>query len=337
MTPRISGSKNALEEHSAAPPASRSIDQVVGTSPPRPHASAEPSRTQGGGGSRRVERTCLGLALGLNLILGVALLLAGRLWDSLALSAEGWHGIGDAFVSAIGLVAAWFARMPADDRHPYGRGKFEVLGAFAMGASLVFVAAELWMDFIRHATGDGVHAPVLDQAAVVFLCMVALLKGSWAVFLARRAASPSSVLLAAESKHARADALVTVLVVGATFSGALGYGWIDAAAGFAVGALIAAMGHELVRDNLGSLTDAAIVEAERVAEVLTTPGVDVLRVRSRGTPAAAFVELRLALSDALRLDELHEIQSRLRDQLQHEMPHVVDVVIEVVPVAQPRP
>lgn len=336
MTPRTSDSKNALEEHSAAPPASRSIDQVVGTSPPRPHASA-PSPIQGDRGSLRVERTCLGLALGLNLILGVALLLAGRLWDSLALSAEGWHGIGDACVSAIGLVAAWLARTPADARHPYGRGKFEVLGAFAMGATLVLVAAELWMDFIRHATGDGVHAPVLDQAAVVFLCLVALLKGTWAVYLARRAASPSSVLLAAESKHARADALVTVLVVGATYSGALGYGWIDAAAGVAVGALIAAMGHELVRDNLGSLTDAAIVEAERVAELLATPGVDVLRVRSRGTPAAAFVELRLALSDALRLDELHEIQSRLRDKLQYEMPHVVDVVIEVVPVAQPRP
>ncbi len=57
-----------------------------------------------------------------------------------SLLAEGAHTLLDAVASVIVLVTIYRAAKPADQRHPFGHGKYEALGAAIEGAFILAAA-----------------------------------------------------------------------------------------------------------------------------------------------------------------------------------------------------
>ena len=75
---------------------------------------------------------------------------------SVGLMTGSWVLVADAMHSATDLannVVAWFAMRvagaPADDDHPYGHGKFEILAVFGLATLMGVLALEILLGVLR--------------------------------------------------------------------------------------------------------------------------------------------------------------------------------------------
>ncbi|RAU23413.1 cation transporter [Paramagnetospirillum kuznetsovii] len=93
-----------------------------------------------GGNEEAAERRTL-IVVGLTVVMMVAEIAAGTLFNSMALLADGWHMSTHAGALGIAAFAYGFARRHAEDgRFTFGTGKVGVLGGFASAIILGIVA-----------------------------------------------------------------------------------------------------------------------------------------------------------------------------------------------------
>ncbi|MDL4863072.1 cation diffusion facilitator family transporter, partial [Halomonas elongata] len=82
--------------------------------------------------------TLVGAAV--DLVVGLAKLIAGWLVGSAALIADGIHSFSDIVTDIFVIAATHFGRQAPDHDHPYGHGRIETLATLWLGGMLIFVA-----------------------------------------------------------------------------------------------------------------------------------------------------------------------------------------------------
>lgn len=182
----------------------------------------------------------------------------GLVFNSMALTAAGWHMA--AHVAALMTAAAAYrlARRHADNpRFSFGTGKLGYLAGFAnavvLGVTAVLIGAE---SLHRLVTPEPVAfasaAPLAVGGLVVTLVCVLLLKPAKAPV-----ADPDGDLnLSAAHLHLSSDALVAVLSIAALVLGErLGWTWADPVAGLAGAMLVAQFAIRLGRRAAAPLLD----------------------------------------------------------------------------------
>ncbi|KAF5763842.1 putative cation efflux protein [Helianthus annuus] len=74
---------------------------------------------------------------------------AGFMNNSLGLISDACHMLFDCAALAIGLYASYIARLPANSRYNYGRGRFEVLSGYVNAVFLVLVGALIVLESLE--------------------------------------------------------------------------------------------------------------------------------------------------------------------------------------------
>src|SRR5436190_19371882 len=69
-------------------------------------------------------------------VLAVIKIAAGIVGHSTAVTADGLESAGDVFASGFVLLGLTFAAIPADENHPYGHGRIEILTGLLIGMIL---------------------------------------------------------------------------------------------------------------------------------------------------------------------------------------------------------
>ena len=81
-----------------------------------------------------------------NIILTILKIVVGTLFHSPVLLADGYHNAGDVVASGAALTSMRISKQPADEDHPYGHGKAEVIGpaivATILGLAAIYIAYE---------------------------------------------------------------------------------------------------------------------------------------------------------------------------------------------------
>jgi len=77
------------------------------------------------------------LGVWINIILSISKFAGGILFNSAVLVADAGHSLSDLFSDFITLWAVQIARLPPDDDHPYGHGKFEAVGSLFLSLTLL--------------------------------------------------------------------------------------------------------------------------------------------------------------------------------------------------------
>jgi cation diffusion facilitator family transporter len=225
---------------------------------------------------RHERRTWLVVAL--TAVTMVAEIVAGMLFGSMALTADGWHMSTHAAALAIAALAYRFARTHAQDpRFSFGTGKLGELAAFASAVILGLIAL-----LIAYESVIRLFAPVairFDEAMLVAAIGLAVnLASAWLLRPAHdhehahdhhghsHAAHDSNVRAA--FAHVLADALTSVLAIVALLGGRLfGWVWLDAAIGIVGAAVIARWSYGLIRSSgavlLDTVPDPALAAAIR--------------------------------------------------------------------------
>jgi len=262
----------------------------------------------------------------------------GLLTGSAALVADGIHSASDMATDLAVLGGMHIGRREADERHPYGHGRFETLAGGTVAAVLIFVGAFIaWEGIV--ALYRGVHS--FPGGIVIAAAGISILVKEW---MYRRTASVAravdSAALQANAWHHRSDALSSVAVLAGGIGGLVGWGHADQLASLIVGLMVAAAGvqtlirvfHELTEGGVSSAECATIEAAIRgVAGVRTWH-----RLRTRRVGRETFVDLHVHVDPALSIVDAHAISTSVEEAIRQTWSRPVNVTVHVEP-AKPAP
>ncbi len=260
--------------------------ETVSSHDPSEHAHHHDFAVGVGQGERRTRAVVI-----LTVAMMVAELAVGTITHSLALVADGWHMATHAGALGLTLLAYWYARTRAGSEHyTFGTGKVYALAGYSSGIVLAMVA--LWM-MVEAVFRLAAH-PSIDYADALPVAAVGLVVNVVSMFLLGvkhdhhdhehdhshdHPHHHHDHNLRAAYLHVVADALTSVLAIGALVAGLYADLWfLDPAMGIVGGLLIARWSLGLCRDASRQLLDAVSSRelARRIATRLET--IDDVRV-----------------------------------------------------------
>ena len=252
-------------------------------------ASADPPEAETGVDAFRGDRAYLGAEHGRNerrtwivtaicALTLVAQVVAGVLFQSMALTAAGLHMGAHLAVLLVAAAAYAFARRHADDpRFTFGAGKIGYLAGFANAMVLALTAILIaWESVQRLMTPE-----VVDYDSALPLAVAGLAVTLLCVWLLRprnkgRGHGEADLNIGAAHLHLTADAAVGVLAIGGLAAGrGLHWTWTDPATGLIGAALVAQFAITLVRRTAATLLDmnpSAALTAEIDARLAAAGG-----------------------------------------------------------------
>ena len=203
-------------------------------------------------------------------------IVAGTVYGSMALLADGWHMGTHAAALGVAVFAYVYARRhAADPRYSFGTGKVGALAGFGSAVGLAVVAL-----FVFIESAVRLNAPVTirfnEAIAVAVIGLVvnlvsALLLGEHHEHEHEHEHEHDDAgvhhhdhNLRGAYLHVLADALTSVLAIIALLAGkALGWTWMDPVMGLVGGAVIARWSYGLLRETSGVLLDGELSERRR--------------------------------------------------------------------------
>jgi cation diffusion facilitator family transporter len=237
------------------------------------------------------------LVVGLTVVMMVVELIAGWIFHSMALLADGWHMSSHAI--ALGLSAAAYTfsrRLASDDRFAFGTWKIEILGGYTSAVVLVGVAGYMAYESVTRLFNP---VPIVfDQAiAVAASGLIVNLVSAWllrgashhhghghdhghghshdpghdhAAHADHDHVEHHDLNLRSAYIHVAADAATSVLALIALTAGKFwGATWLDAVTGLVGSVVVVAWAITLLRDTgrilLDAEMDAPVVEEIRTA------------------------------------------------------------------------
>ncbi|MFM7448621.1 MAG: cation diffusion facilitator family transporter [Leptolyngbyaceae cyanobacterium] len=251
---------------------------------------------------------------------------------SVALLADLIHNIGDA-LTAVPLGVAFVAsRRKPTPKFAYGYGRMEDLaGLTVVGVVLTSALITAYESIDRFY-----HPQPLQYLGVLAISGVIGFIGNEAValFRIRVGKEINSAALIADGRHARADGLVSLSVVVSALGVWLGYDWADPVMGIVITVILLRIvwesGQTIFSHLLDGVDPAMLTQVrDSIEPVVQLDAIQSLRARWLGHRLQ--VEVAIAVDPGLTVAEGHEIATKLEAQLQHQLPFLNQVAVQIQP------
>jgi len=260
---------------------------------------------------------------------------AGLAGHSTAVVADGLESAGDVFSSGFVLLGLTLAARPADDNHPYGHGRAEILTGLLIGLLLTAGGA-----LISFGSWERIGTPHEPLALFVVWPLVAslILRGGMALYKFRYGRKSGSAALAADAWHDAMDsvsALTALIAVALALSDPVRFSQADRYGGFLVGLIVIFAGVSVARDTALQLMDTMpdddmMFRIRSAAQ--TVPGVlGVEKCFARKTGMRYHVDLHLEVDPQMTVRQSHLIAHEVRERILRTLDWVADVLVHVEP------
>ncbi|MBI4543432.1 MAG: cation transporter [Gemmatimonadetes bacterium] len=277
-----------------------------------------------------IQRVLLGLLVA-NLAVVGAKVVIGLKAGSLSVLGDAIHASVDALNNVLFIALMRVAGRAPDYEHPYGHGKFEVLGALGIVVFLSVACFELLKDAVRRLA-IGAPPPLLTNLDLGLLAFTLAVNVWVAWYEARRGRQLESELLLADSAHTRADVFITLGVISGGVLARFGARHVDPLLAIVITGLIVGIGYQIVRRAVPILVDEIAREPAAIRHA--AEGVDGVRaayaIRSRASAGVVFAELTIGVPGVLAVARAHEIADAVEDRLKREL-KLDEVVVHIEP------
>src|SRR5216684_385470 len=260
--------------------------------------------------------------------------------DSLGILSEALHSGLDLVAAIITFLSVRVSDQPADERHPYGHGKFENFSAFVETGLLVLTALYVIYEAFNRLLFHQVHVQPSVMAIVVLMAALTI-DVTRARHLKRVSQKYSSEALEADALHFSTDVwstMVVMLGIALVWAGETwNVPWLiyaDAIAGLAVAGVILWVGSRLGKRTLDALLDVAPAGLQReIAEAVgNMEGVlEVERVRVRRAGNRHFVDATVSVPRTASLEQVHALSDAIERRVGEIVP--ADVMVHAEPRA----
>ncbi len=246
-------------------------------------------------------------------------LLIGILMGSVAVLSEAIHSGLDLLASIVAYYAVGKAGKPADERHPYGHGKWEnvsgVIEAFLILAAALYIMYEAVLKFTK-----GAHVGHLGLGTAV-MAVSAIVNWFMSGYLFRVAKKTRSIALEADALHLRADVYTSIgVLLGLVLMALTNITWLDSVAAIAVALLIIKSSFDLTRDAMGDIFDKRLPleDESRIKEIFSRHEGGCIRfhrLRSRKSGSTRFVDLHLVVPRKWSIEEAHNLSDTIEREI----------------------
>ncbi len=263
-----------------------------------------------------------------NLILAGGKISAGIFTNSAAILAAGMDSFADIFSSVISYAGIKISGKPADDNHPYGHYKFEVLTGIiitivilASGAGIVYNAYKNFLEPADISTG------YLAFGIMIFSAVVNEVMSRVKIYYGKK---EGSVSLLSDGVHSRIDVYSSLVILAGLF---LSDYWIyaDASLALLMGAYIIKESFFIGKEAIGSLLDVsagAETEAE-IKSIAKGQNVEVVSLITQKKGSAITANLEIQLPNNLNVEAAVGISDRLRSRLMEKIEKLQYVAIQI--------
>lgn len=200
-------------------------------------------------------------------------IIAGSVYGSIALLADGWHMGTHVAAFLIAIFAYRYARKHANDpAYAFGTGKVNVLGGFASAVALAVVALVMFVESLHRI----IDPQVIHFNEAIVVAGIGLSVNIICAFLLKGGHSHDHSHhhdhhhhdhnLRAAYLHVLADAMTSLLAIAALVAGKfLGWNWLDPIIGMVGAVIITRWAYGLLKQTSPILLDASIEDEYQLA------------------------------------------------------------------------
>ncbi|MEK7407615.1 MAG: cation diffusion facilitator family transporter [Acidobacteriota bacterium] len=292
-----------------------------------------PTRTQSG--RLKTGKLIATISVAASAVLAAVKIIVGWMAGSTSVVADGFESASDVVASAIVFFGLAMAGRPADEDHPYGHGRFEMLSGLTVGFVLAAAGLGICVNSLRRL--QEVHTPPALYGLWPLLGSIAA-KVALSTVKFRVGRRIQSGALVADAWNDAVDILsgtVALAALGLTLYDPSRFLAADHYGGFAVGAIVISVALRVVRDTSLQLIDT-MPPAEFVTPIreaaMTVPGVrGVEKCYARKTGLQYHVDLHLEVDPRLTVRDSHDIATQARIRIKETLDWVADVLVHVEP------
>jgi len=283
--------------------------------------------------------TAIWISLISNVFLTIMKITAGLLLASPVLLADGVHNAGDIIATVAALTSSMISNKPADEDHPYGHGKAEVVASAFV--AVILALAAFWIAY--QSIGAMFEPPGGESWLALGAAALSLVwKQALYVYTLRvgKATNSKSVLATAYDHLADVYAsLAAVLGIGLAMAGErFDWAWAaygDPIAGVIVSLLVLKLAYELGREAVNVLMEHN-VEPDKLAHYEALLRTDdnvkrIDRVRAREHGHYIIVDVRVGVPHDYTIQQGHDISRQLKKLIMDYDPDVIEVMIHLNP------
>jgi cation diffusion facilitator family transporter len=274
-----------------------------------------------------------------NLILTALKIVVGYVFNSQVLIADGIHNAGDVVATIAALTSSMVSKKPADDDHPYGHGKAEVISSAFVAIILAFAAI-----FMVYKSIEAILMPIAEASIITLIAaLISLLwkQGlyTYCIRLGREINSKS--LIATANDHLAdvyaslaAVAGIGVALIGGYYNMSFGH-YGDPVAGILVSYFVMRLAFKMGKESIGILMEANVT-AEQLGQleniVRSIPQVKrVDRIRARDHGHYMIVDIRVSVPNELTIQEGHDVSLLIKNAIKNEVQAVGEVLVHLNP------
>jgi cation diffusion facilitator family transporter len=274
-----------------------------------------------------------------NFLLALVKTVIGWYGNSDAVFADGIHSGTDVATSLIALFIVKISNKPADDVHPYGHGKAEVMSSGIVGILLILVSVYLGVEGVSGLIEPFLPPNILTLYIAIFSFVVKQFLYRMSLKKANQYKSKAIEAIALDHKAdiaASFTAAVGVILsqIGLTFQ----IGWLlygDKLATIIVAILILIMGIEILVESFNILLERNINGEvlsdfnQLISEFHEVKRID--RVRAREHGHYIMVDVRIAIDHNKTIQEGHDLAREIKFTLMKKYNNIEEVLINFNP------
>jgi len=263
-----------------------------------------------------------------NMALAGGKITVGVFSNSAAILAGGIDSLVDIFSSVISYIGIKISGKPADEEHPYGHYKFEVLGGviitiiiIATGIGIIYNACK---NFFEPAV---ITISYLAFGVMIFSVLVNEIMSRLKIYYGKK---ESSVSLLSDGVHSRIDVYASLAILIGLF---LTKYWIytDAVLALLMGAYIIKEAFLVGREAVNSLLDVSAGKEmeEKIKSIAKAQNIEIDSLKTQKKGSAVTANLEINLPSNLNVKEATKISNNLREKFIEAIESLEYVAIQI--------
>lgn len=266
-----------------------------------------------------------------NFILAFGKILIGFLTRSSAVMAEGIHSGMDILSSLISFLGIKISKKEADERHPYGHHKFEVLSGLVITIILfltgLWITYDAYKEFLNPST---VKIGYLSLGVMIFSALINEIMARLKIHYGKK---ENSVSLISDGIHSRVDVYASLAVfVGLIISKYWIY--IDSLLALLVGLYIIKESFSLGKEAVDSLLDVSANkeqedEIKKILKKYENKDVKFEQLKTQKKGSIITANLKISLPDKLSVAQASEITKKIKKELIEKIEMLEYIAIQV--------
>jgi cation diffusion facilitator family transporter len=269
-----------------------------------------------------------GIAVVANIFLAGGKIIIGFFSKSSAVLAEGVHSFMDVFASATSYFGIRLSQKPADQKHPYGHYKFEVLAGIIITVILLI-------------TGIGIiyesYQSFLNPEKIIFSYLVfgimaisAIVNEIMARLKIYYGKKENSISLLSDGIHSRIDVYISITVFIGLF---LTKYWVyaDSLLAFLIGLYVIKESFSLGKEAVDSLLDSSAGEdiEEKIKSIVKNEQIELSSIKTQKKGSIITANLEIRLPSNLKINKANDISNNLRKKLLESVEKLQYIVIQI--------